>query len=171
LGSIVSTSRLERASLQDISVYLPTQIHAVMVVVAVECGSQIKNETWRGICCYQCYCLASKCKYKFRPSFLSFLPVFDMTLELIFSAPLRYSEAIDYLYSPNKCVASDADARKYLSLVLLPQRIDAISSLTFYLASSKQIPTPRQGERGSVSSILRDWGRWIPRETAPSHLE
>jgi hypothetical protein len=43
----------------------------------------------------------------------------------------KYLEAIEYLYSSNAFVVSDADVMEYLPLILLPQRINSIHNLRF----------------------------------------
>jgi hypothetical protein len=43
----------------------------------------------------------------------------------------RYSEAICYLYSANTFMSSDSEVMEHLPILLLPQRIDVIRSLTF----------------------------------------
>lgn len=44
----------------------------------------------------------------------------------------RYSEAIRFLYSANTFITSTPAVLEYLPILLLPQRIDDIRSLTFY---------------------------------------
>ncbi|KIN05245.1 hypothetical protein OIDMADRAFT_142952 [Oidiodendron maius Zn] len=56
----------------------------------------------------------------------------NLLLPILLSCKQIYSEAIRFLYSANTFITSTPAVIEYLPILLLPQRIDDIRSLTFY---------------------------------------
>ncbi|KIN00784.1 hypothetical protein OIDMADRAFT_146108 [Oidiodendron maius Zn] len=56
----------------------------------------------------------------------------NLLLPILLSCKQTYTESIRYLYSANTFTISQPDVIEYLPILLLPQRIDNIRSLTFY---------------------------------------